>query len=644
MPAPSTSRNMSRLAWYWHRLAAMGPGEIAQRIREKGVRLVDAHKQRDWTSVPITTLGQYPALPAPKEAPDALRQALKRDADEILHGKWRAFGHLPIQVSDPPEWHKDYLVGVDLHTEVSAFQLNHRALPKGADIKLIWELSRWHQLSRLAMAAYICGDTRAASKCVHWLEHWVQNNPPYRGWNWTSALEAGMRLIQFTWMDALLRASATNVEHDAALEQLRYDILPAHAWFTWRHKSFGSSANNHLLGELAGLILATVRWPELVAWSTSLDELQPIWENEILAQFADDGGNKEQALHYHLFSFELCWHARTALLSAGRRISPETESRLTLAADFLTQVQAQSEPWDYGDSDDGFVLPLASDLKENTREWCRWLNGDSGSLAWFLPPLKPAIAPRVQTLSQNWRLFSETGIAVNRTAQWFLRWDVSPLGYLPTAAHAHLDALHLSLWLDDVAFVVDPGTGAYYADADLRNWLASRAAHNGPAWADSQPLRAGPFLWKGFHSRPTVTAAGAGGVHAEFFDVAGRAARTVYRVDAPLRGGWVVEERVSTTVPESKFNVLWQFAPDAICQIIEPRRFRITRQNQTVEIRASPDWDTADLVAPGPSRKAGQFEGTVSPRFRAVKPAPCLKLTGISGAKPCLFTTTFLAS
>ncbi len=634
---------MSRLAWYWHRLGAMGPAEIAQRLRKKGLQFVDARRQRDWTSVPITTLGQYPVLPGAKEAPDSLRKVLKRDSEEILHGKWHAFGHLPIQVSDPPEWYKDYLVGVELRTELSAFALDHRALPKGVDIKLIWELSRWHQLTRLAMAVYILGDTRAASKCVHWLEHWVQNNPPYRGWNWTSALESGLRLIQFAWIDAMLRASATSVEHDAALEQLRYDILPAHAWFTWRHKSVGSSANNHLLGELAGLITATVRWPELAAWSASLDELHKLWEVEALAQFAEDGGNKEQALHYHLFSFELCWHARAALLAAGRSISQKAEDRLTRAAGFLAQVQVQSESWDYGDSDDGFVLPLASDLKENTGEWCRWMSGDSGSVAWFLGPLNPAIVPRIQTLPEGWRLFCETGVAVNRTAEWLLRWDVSPLGYLQTAAHGHSDALHLSIWIDDVAFVIDPGTGAYYADADLRNWLSSRAAHNGPAWANSQPSRAGPFLWRGIHSRPTVIAGGAGGVNAEFFDIAGNARRTVYRVEKPLRGGWVVEERVLTTPPESEFSVLWQFAPETICEIIEPRRFRITRRNKTVEIRVSPDWDSVDLVATEATRKDGQFEGMVSRRFRVTRSAPYLKLTGKSGVKPCVFTTTFLA-
>ena len=43
------------------------------------------------------------------------------------------------------------------------------------------------------------------------------------------------------------------------------------------------------------------------------------------------------------------------------------------------------------------------------------------------------------------------------------------------AAHGHLDVLHVSLWLRGVAMVIDPGTGAYHADKQLRNWLASRA-------------------------------------------------------------------------------------------------------------------------------------------------------------------------
>src|SRR5688572_20882166 len=296
---------MSRLAWYWHRLRAMDPAEMAARAKKKSCEIIDVWTNRDWTSVSLKPGRTYPRLPSPGDAPESLRQALRRDSEELLSGKWRAFGHIPIRVSDPPQWHKDYLAGVDLPTTQSGFKLNHRALAGGADIKVIWELSRWHPLTRLAMAAWLLGDTRAAWKCVHWLEHWAQHNPPWRGWNWTSALESGIRLIQFTWIEALLQPLVASGEAEAELEQLRYEILPAHVWFTWRHKSFGSSANNHLLGELAGLIVAIVRWPELSVWAASIDGLQKCWEAEVLAQFAEDGGNREQALHYHFFSFEL---------------------------------------------------------------------------------------------------------------------------------------------------------------------------------------------------------------------------------------------------------------------------------------------------------------------------------------------------
>ena len=182
---------------------------MAGHARKKLFQFADGRRERDWASVRLESSGVFPKLPPREQAPEELRTALRRDVDDILRGHWKAFGHLELKVDDPPKWHCDYLAGQDLVTTRSAFQLNHRTLPEGADIKLIWELSRWQQLVRLAQAAYVLGDERAGRKCVAWLEDWVTHNPPYRGWNWTSALEAGMRLIQFAWIDALLNGPLT---------------------------------------------------------------------------------------------------------------------------------------------------------------------------------------------------------------------------------------------------------------------------------------------------------------------------------------------------------------------------------------------------------------------------------------------------
>ena len=326
-----------------------------------------------------------------------------------------------------------------------------------------------------------------------------------------------MRLVQFTWIDPLLRAQAEACGCAGRMARLRQEILPAHAWFAWRYRSFGSSANNHLIGELAGLILAITRWPELSRSTASLDKLQKLWEHEVLVQFAEDGGNKEQALNYHLFSWEFCWQARAALVAAGKKIRPEVDERLGRAARFYWEVQVRRESWDYGDSDDAFATPFFAREQSELIEWRDWLSravsNAGGSRGYWIgdpPELNPPPGkgePAHARKASDWWIYPDTGIAICESGFWFLRWDLSPPGYLKTAAHGHLDALHLSIWFDGVAVVIDPGTGAYYADENLRSWFASREAHNGPSptrW--SGPVRLGSFLWSSHHDLPRWTA------------------------------------------------------------------------------------------------------------------------------------------
>ena len=144
----------------------MSPGELALHARKKLRQRADSRRLPDWSALNLEPTGAFPKLPRPEDAPPVLRDALQRDVKNILAGRWKAFGHLDLKVDDPPKWHCDYLVGDDFATTESAFKLDHRDLPAGADVKLIWELSRWHPLVRLAMASYVLGDKRAAAKCV----------------------------------------------------------------------------------------------------------------------------------------------------------------------------------------------------------------------------------------------------------------------------------------------------------------------------------------------------------------------------------------------------------------------------------------------------------------------------------------------
>jgi Heparinase II/III-like protein/Heparinase II/III N-terminus len=641
---------IASLSWYWHRLGAMSPGEIALRARGKLRELADSRRSWGSTRLSLECSGAFPRLPEPGAASLALRTALERDVAQILAGRWKAFGHLQLQVDDPPKWDRDYLAGKDVPTTESSFRLNHRALPGAADVKLLWELSRWHQLVRLAMGGYVLGHETALRKCVEWLEDWVTHNSPYRGWNWTSALEVGIRLVQFAWIDALLSSCsmgpAVILEGDRAgrsvqqrLERLRNSILRPHVWYAWRHQSTGSSANNHLLGELTGCILATVRWPSLASLSAPVRQLQARWERQVLTQFAPDGGNREQALNYHLFSFEFCWQALRALEASGCRVSPLVRRRLELAGQFFRDVQVPSDPWDYGDSDGGFVTPFFS--FHAVQEWHDWLETASPAAAltyWLGEPPTPTSSTdpsRVPSTVKvgDWDLYPDTGIALCDTTPWRLRWDVSPLGHLSTAAHGHLDALHISVWVGGVAFIVDPGTGAYYADERIRTWLSSRAAHNGPCPEGTQsPRRLGTFLWQGHHSVPFLQQAD-GDVLASL-DLPGIHLRR--RISGVGSGdAWYVDDTcLGNEAGSTPFKVRWQFAPGSLVTSLRDRFFTVERAGVAITLQVHHTWTAMELT-----------EGTVSPAFRQVCRAPLLELTAHPTRKSVgPFRTTFAVS
>jgi hypothetical protein len=642
----------SKLRWLAHRARAMDGRELRAHLGRVVRQAADARWRMPTPPPAFDASESFPRLPPVGAAPEEFRAAVRTACDSILGGRCTLFGGVEVTLDDPPRWQKDYLADVDVTTGRVGFRLNHRALPGGADVKLIWELSRWQPLLRLAQAAWLLGDNRARDVGVAWLENWVATNPPFKGWNWTSALEAGLRLIQFTWIDALLSGAGGAAESGAptALRRLRAQILVPHLRYVARYRSVGSSANNHLLGELAGLMAASARWPALEALGVPWHELQTRWETEVLAQFAPDGGNREQALHYHLFAFELCWQARAALLAAGRTPAPAVEERLSRAADFFAAVQVPAEPWDYGDSDNATVTPFYADERTAWAEWRSWMDApaSSPSIAYWLGAGPARVAPPAcACVAQDWLVFVESGIAVAADDEWLLRWDLSPLGYLATAAHGHLDALHVALWYRGRAIVIDPGTGAYYGAPALRAHLASWEAHNGPRLAGpAYPRRGGPFLWLEHHAAPGIRTTGERSLTGELPLPQGVVRRTLRRIEA--EDGWQVDDAYDAGVlpPAASFTVGWHFAPGTRLQRLAQRRFRLERDGVALDLGLDAAWSQVEIRAaePGWAAPAGgaPAAGVCSPGFRRLAIGPQLVLTA-PGHSACVFRTTFLA-
>jgi hypothetical protein len=584
----------------------MGAGEIMHRVREWWQHREDATFADHLEEVDLGhAMPQVPLLPHVTTVPWDLRVALKTDATDLLKGDWELFGWRMAAVGTPPCWHRDASTGVIVAPEGLSWKLDHRNLPDGADARTIWEINRWSQMTRLAMHGWVAKDLSAIEAAQGWINDWCDRNPAGHGINWTSNLEVALRLINFTWFDALVSATA----NDAAIarqKRLAQRVLPAHTLWVKRYLSFGSSANNHLLGELVGLLHAVKRWPAL---ESRVGNANAIWDaiaDCVMQQFAADGGNREQALHYHLFAMELAWCARRLMVVHRADVT----ERLKAAAEYFVRMLHPAEGWDYGDSDDAQVLPLTMNRRDAASEWQAWLAGageKSGLGFWF-----GNTALRGLSSEEVWWTAPHSGMAVGESAGWLMRADASPLGYGSIAAHGHMDALHVSLWDGMEALIIDPGTGGYHGLKKHRTALASAEAHNGPVPSGGwkRPRRLGTFLWSGPHPTPSMA-------KVEKHSLEMRLKHENFQF---TRKTFVTEEGIVVVEDEElggqEFDLNWCISPDCTLQVIDDANWLLKRAGAAWQMSASSALglgsEVRELVV---ARHYGRLEPTVCIRI-----------------------------
>ncbi len=614
----SVKPQSKNLRWYFHRLKAMGPTEVALRVRAAlRQRSVDAALQALQATERL--LGEpknFPKLPDPLACPIDIREFVVQEAQDIMQGSWTILHGHQITVGFPPVWHRDYLSGGQLVELKPARELNYRQQPN-VDARIVWELSRWVQAVRVAQAAYLGLDGPAVEYVLGLLEDWLQHNPVGRGLNWTSPMEPGLRLINFTWIDALLRGVDLTADQAARLDVLAQEIVPAHVWWVQRHQSFGSSANNHLLGELCGLMVAQARWSAAASWSTPMSALAHKMEKELLRQFASDGGNREQALHYHLFAWELGWQGLHAAKGAGITPSAHATTRLQGAAQFFCAMAEHEESWDFGDSDDAHITPFYGKTSTALAEWVAWLNGgtDSGFAYWL-----GSFSASPQPDLNHWNLFPESGYAVTAPEDWHLRVDASALGFGSIAAHGHLDALHLSLWKNHHAIIVDPGTGSYFNEDAIREHFVSRQAHNGPHFAEDKlyPPRYGSFLWGRPHAVPKLELVD-GALHVSSKLGSNRIERSIQRQES----GWDITDTISAVAAD--FAIHWQFAPGLLVETTSGG-YLVVGVREAFEFAIGADADIkTELIQP--SEENGMV-GLCSPYYKRLNRSAVIRVSG----------------
>ena len=510
-----------RALWYVNRLRCMTPAEIPHRA----LRALALRAER-WgliaaMSVPPPDIrrASRPWIRRPAQV-DA--RACIEAADRIAAGRFDVFALRGIELGTPPRWNRDPKTGVEAPLTFGKL-LDYRDARRVGDIKYLWEPNRHLHLVPLAQAYALSGDARYFEVIRQHLESWFTACPCGVGPNWSSALEPALRLINWSTAWQILGGAASPPfasDTGARFRRRWLDSIFQHARFVHGHFSLYSSANNHLIGEAAGLFIAAVTWPCWPQARSWLTQAAGILEREILLQNAADGVNLEQAVSYQRFELELLLTALLAGKANGRSFSAAFESRIEAMIEYLASIMdAGGHVPMFGDSDDGVAVRLAhgrgfcgyrsllatgallfhrAEFKVKARELdeqTRWLIGDDADGAFrALDAAARARLPVRQAFPSGG--YYILGSDFETTNEIRLVVDAGPLGYQTIAAHGHADALAFTLSLGGVEFFVDPGTYAYHTQEPWRRYFRGTAAHNTvrvDGKDQSQP--GGNFMW-----------------------------------------------------------------------------------------------------------------------------------------------------
>jgi len=485
----------------------MSVPEIFHRSIEVAAKQIARRHNRGWKA--IDAFGPLTPMPGVKGClSQELVKLLADEVDEIRAGRFHLLGATwpkPTAMPFPPRfWNIDPVDG-KLFAQHSAycFDISFRHSVNTQEIKRIWELNRLQFIVPLAADAAITNDQRSIDFVIGLIRSWMEGNPPFRGLSWVFGIELSLRVISVA-----LTLSIIGVERlDAATQNSMVRFFFAHVDWIRRFPSLFSSANNHRIAELAGLVVGTTMAPGIPGTTAIREDSWRALLVEIDRQIYPDGVGAEQSPGYTAFSIELFLMAAVAC-GRERNLPSLTASRLSAWAEqSLWLMDTNGRIPAIGDFDDCRVIATTQAPES------RYVASIVAAVASCIG--RPDLAPPAKDTSfrdvvfgsaenspthlAGMRSFTAGGYSVIRSmakTPAVLILDHGPIGYLSIAAHGHADALSVWLSADSQPIIVDAGTYLYHSNRNLRDIFRKTAVHNTlmlDGASSSEP--SGPFNW-----------------------------------------------------------------------------------------------------------------------------------------------------
>ena len=219
-------------------------------------------------------------------------EPLIEEAEEIVSGRLRMFSGPAVEVGTPPLWHNDpYEPSASLDPKAHWSRRSGQV----ADIKTVWESSRFVWAPTLARAWRVSGDQRYIETLQGWIQDWTQRNPTNLGPNWECGQETSLRMLHVL-VAAHLTGSAREPE-PGLVRFVREHVERVSATTSY---AIGQD-NNHGTSEAAALFVGG-SW--LAArGDSSAGEIaargRTMLEERVVRLVASDGSFSQYSVNYH---------------------------------------------------------------------------------------------------------------------------------------------------------------------------------------------------------------------------------------------------------------------------------------------------------------------------------------------------------
>ena len=421
-----------------------------------------------------------------KSLPDNEKQLLIRTADNACVGTIIGFSSLEMSYGMPIDWQLNPITGKSCNGSAKWYQIPDFDKERG-DIKAVWEISRFSHFVVFARAYLVSDDRKYYEAFASQLKAWLDENPYSYGANFKCGQECALRM-----MNALLAYNVfyskglTDAEDEKNLAELIsrcYRKILSN--FFYAHKCI---KNNHTISELAGMIIGAF----CVGDTKRLERAYKLLDKVVLDQFFEDGGYTQYSFNYQRLALQVLEYVLCISEKTGKSLSKEAVNRIKSSVVLLYQcLDKTGDVPNYGFNDGALVFPISSSGYRDFRPIISSLYGrlfekrlfDGGlydeEALWFgvIPEKLPSVSEEQRSTA-----FHQAGLYTLRNDDFWLMSVLNDYKKRP----AHMDQLHIDMWVNGVNVLCDCGTYSY-ADTKGES-LALTEAHNTVKFADVEQM------------------------------------------------------------------------------------------------------------------------------------------------------------